>query len=110
MSAGKRDVRIVLQRATRATDAFNALILTWNALATVWAEYSHVSDGEKARAGEVSSDIMARFTVRYSVSINTIDTRDQILFDGRTWDIRGVKEIGRNVDLEITAVARGERV
>jgi SPP1 family predicted phage head-tail adaptor len=109
MHAGSLDRRIVLQRSVDSTNAFNEPVRAWTTLATVWASYEPVSDGEKARAGETTSDIMARFKVRRSTVVVSLDTRDQVIFDGRIWDITGVKELGRREGLEISAAARGER-
>lgn len=109
MQAGKLDRRIVLQRATVATDAFNQPVQTWGTLATVWASAKPISDGERARAGEVFSSLSMRFQIRYSSTVANLDTRDRVVFDSRTYDIVAVKEIGRREGLEITAAARAER-
>lgn len=109
MQAGKFDRRIAVQRASKAADAFNEQIETWATLTTVWASAIPISDGERARAGEVFSSINMRFQIRYSTTVAALDTRDRIVFDGRTYDIAGVKELGRRRGLEITAAARAER-
>lgn len=110
MQAGKLDRRIVLQRATVTTDAFNQPVSTWATLATVWASATPISDGERARAGEVFSNINMRFQIRYSSVVALVDTRDRVVFDGRVYDLVGVKELGRREALELTAAARAERV
>ncbi len=38
--------------------------------------------------------------------MSDIDPKDRVRFEGRVYDIVGVKEIGRREGLEITAVAR----
>jgi SPP1 family predicted phage head-tail adaptor len=110
MHSGKLDRSIVLQRASITINAFNEQISTWATLATVWASYSPISDAEKARASETTSDIVARFQIRWSATVASLDSRDQVVFDGRTWDITGVKGLSRREGLEITAAARGERI
>ena len=92
----------MLQRATVATDAFNQPVSTWGTLATVWASATPVSNGERARAGEVFSSMSMRFQIRYSSTVANLDTRDWVLFDGRTYDLIAVKEIGRREGLELT--------
>ena len=109
MQAGKLDRRIILQRSTKANDAFNQPIETFSTLATVWASYLPLSDSEKARANEIYSNLTARFQIRWSTVVATLNTKDRVSFDGRVFDILGVKEIGRHEGLEITAAARGER-
>lgn len=108
MQAGKLDRRIVIQRSTTSADAFNEPVETFATLATVWAEAKPISDGERMKAGQTLADKMIRFTIRYSSTVADVDPRDRIVFDGRTFDISGIKEVGRRVGLEITATARAE--
>lgn len=109
MSAGKLDRRITLQRATASDDGFSSEgTLTWSDLATVWAEVSPVSDGERWRAGEVAAHITHRFRIRWSSTTATLTPKDRILYQGRVFDISGVKEIDRRKFLELTASARDD--
>lgn len=109
LDAGALDRRIVIQRATVTRDAMNEQVQTWATLGAVWASATPVRDGERFADGEVRSLITMRFQVRWSQRIASLDERDRIVFDGRTYDIHGVKEIGRRVGLEISAAARSER-
>ena len=108
MDAGRLDSRITLKRATSTANAFNEPVVTWTTLATVWASVVPVNDGERLRAGETLASKQSRFTVRYSSTVASVDPRDRITFDGRDYDLNGVKEVGRREYLEITATARAE--
>lgn len=109
MFAGNLDRRITIQRATYTQNALGEqIIATWNTLATVWAEVMPVSDGERIRALEVSAEITTRFRIRYSSTVASVNPKDRISYDGRVYDISGVKEIGRREGLEITAAARAD--
>jgi SPP1 family predicted phage head-tail adaptor len=108
MHAGRLDRRITILRATTAANDFNELVQTWTDIATVWAEAKPVMDGEKIRAGETLALKSYRFTIRYSSDVADIDPRDRLTFDGRTYDVQNVKEVGRREGLEITATARAE--
>lgn len=108
MRAGALDRRIVIERATTTPDEFNASAETWATLATVWAEKSDVKDGERMRAGSVSSEITTRFRIRHSTTVADVSPKDRVRFDGRTYDIVAVKEIGRSEGIEITAAARND--
>ncbi|QTC88185.1 phage head closure protein [Brevundimonas pondensis] len=108
MQAGRLDRRIVLQRATITRDEFNAEVETWADLATVWASYRPVSDGERFRAGERAAEISARFQIRYSSIVKDVTPKDRLVFDGRAYAITHVKEIGRREGIELTAVGRGD--
>lgn len=110
LAAGSLDRRIVIERATLIRDAMNEQVETWTPLATVWASATPVRDGERFADGEVRSLITMRFQVRWSNAVANLDERDRLRFDGRTYDIHGVKEIGRRVGLEISAAARSERI
>ena len=108
MDAGRLDRRIVLKTRKTGTNSFGEPLDEWTTLATVWANVAPVSDGERWRAGETLAAKACRFTIRWSAAVAVLDPRDQITYDGRTWDIQGVKEIGRREMIEITAAARAE--
>lgn len=110
MQSAKLDRRITLQRFTFTTDEGSGeQVKTWSDLATVWANYKPVSDGEKMQAGEVSATLSARFTIRYDSAWADLSALDRVVFEGRTFDIFGTKEVdGRRQFLEITTSARSE--
>lgn len=108
MDAGRLDRRILLKRASGALNSFGEPNGSWTTLGTLWANVAPVSDGERWRAGETLSFRLSRFTIRYSSVVASVDPRDVIEFDGRIYDIQGVKELGRRQFLEITAAARAE--
>jgi SPP1 family predicted phage head-tail adaptor len=108
MLAGRLDRRISILRATGAADSFNEQVETWGTLAVVWAHAAPVQDAERQRAGETLASKSYRFTIRYSSDVADIDPRDRVVFDGRTYDVSGIKELGRREGLEITATARAE--
>jgi SPP1 family predicted phage head-tail adaptor len=109
MDAGKLDRRISIERATAAVNAMNEPTGARVELAYVAANVAPVSDGERMRAGETLAERKLRFTIRYSSQVATVDPRDVIVYDGRVFDINGVKEIGRRKYLEVTATARAEQ-
>ena len=108
MDAGSLDRRITIKRASATVDAFNEPAGSWATLATVWAGMKPVNDAERTRAGETLAQMQIRFTIRWSSVMATVDPRDRLMFDGRTFDINGAKEIARREYLEITATARAE--
>lgn len=111
MFAGKLDRRITVRRATITQDSGSGEnVETWADLATVWAQYTPVSDGEKVQAGEVAATLMARFVIRYDSAWSDVDAKDQLVFESRTFDIIGAKEMAgtRRAFIEITASARAD--
>lgn len=110
MSAGKYDRQIDLMRATAVEDAAGQPISTFALLRRVPAYARAISDGERLQGGGIMSAVNMRFVIRWSKDVRTLDTRDQLIYEGRVHDIAGVKEIGRRRELEITAAARSERI
>lgn len=108
MQAGKLDRRITLQRFTSTVDAYNEPVLTWATLATRWASYEPLSDGERFRAGETAADASARFVIRWSSEVASLNPKDRLTFEGVTYQIVRTKEIGRREGIEITAAARAD--
>lgn len=106
--AGSLDRIVQFRRAVLADDGMTRSE-TWQDLGgKVWAGKSDVSDGERWRAAEVAAQITSRFVVRWSAFTAGITPRDRLVCEGRTYDIVGIKEIGRRNRLEITAAARAD--
>lgn len=106
MEAGKLDRRVQFQRST-LTDNGLEDVQTWaDHGLPVWASKTDVSDGERLRADQVSANLTARFVVRWSSFTADLTAKDRIIYAGETFDIFGIKGIGRREGLEITAGAR----
>jgi len=106
MRAGPLDRLITIERFTETRDEFNAQVKNWGTLATVWASKSDVSDAERIAAQEAGSTITTRFQIRWSGDVSDVNARDRIAFDGKIYDVSGVKEIGRREGLELTTTLR----
>lgn len=107
MRAGQLDRRVTIQRATE-TNTGDGLIPSWATIATLWASRKDASDGERIAAGTILSTVVARFVVRSSTTARGILPRDRLIEGGSTFEVTGIKEIGRREALEITAEARLE--
>ncbi|QPM89379.1 head-tail adaptor protein [Pseudooceanicola algae] len=111
--AGSLDRRVQFLRGTLTDNGFNE-VLKWTDPATdalgdlVWAERTDVSDQERWRAANVDAVITTRFVVRSSNFSRSITPKDRLVCDGLTFDIVGIKEIGRRDRLEITASAQAD--
>jgi SPP1 family predicted phage head-tail adaptor len=112
LNIGRMDRRITLQMdgVQIGTDPFNDPILGEPLNLTVWASKEDIKDGERYAAQEVGAEVTTRFRIRWSDAVKNFDPRGRVLFDGRTYSISAVKELGRREGLEITAAARAERV
>jgi head-tail adaptor len=108
MQAGQMDRRVRFERATLTDDGV-AMTEVWAPHgAPIWAAKAEISDGERWRAGEVAAHVTTRFRVRWSAFAAGITAKDRLVCEGRTFDITGVKEIGRREGLEFTAAARAD--
>ncbi|MEO9537208.1 MAG: phage head closure protein [Parasphingorhabdus sp.] len=110
--AGKLDRKVQFRRYGDADDGFSQVKQWANHGKVISAAKTDVSDSEKIRAGEVSATLTARFEVRSSQFTRGLTAKDALTYRGVTYAIFGIKEIGRNNRLEITAgaeVSNGNR-
>jgi SPP1 family predicted phage head-tail adaptor len=109
MKAGPLDRRLTIQHKTVTQNEFGEEVETWADLATVWCEMRDVSDGERVAAAEVAATITTRFRIRHSSTVADVNPGDdRLVFEGRIYDLWGVKRLGRREGLELTAAARAE--
>ena len=108
MQAGKLDRRITLQRASTTKNGFNEDVEAWGDIATVWASATPVSDAERVRAQQVGAVISMRFQIRFSTAVADLSPTDRLTYNGKTYNITAVKELGRRQGLEITAATRSD--
>lgn len=106
MTAGALDRRVQFQRAGLVDDGFSEIPAFASHGAPVWAAKQDISDGERFRGGETVAMITTRFRIRSSAFARGLTTKDRLVCDAVTYDIVGIKEIGRLDHLEITAAAR----
>lgn len=102
--SGSLNRRVTFQRATVTFDDYGSEVETWNTLASVWIHRRDASAGESYRAEEVGGQLSIRFTIRYSSDVATLNPRDRALYDGRVYNITGVRETKRNRWMEVDAV------
>ncbi|KPU83702.1 hypothetical protein JI58_07955 [Marinosulfonomonas sp. PRT-SC04] len=105
MGTGKLDHRIQFRRFTWFDDGFGKIEKFVDHGSPVWASKEDVSDGERVRAGAVSATLTAQFVVRSSTFTRDLTAKDTLVYSGVIYAIFGIKKIGRNQRLEITAGA-----
>jgi SPP1 family predicted phage head-tail adaptor len=109
MKPERFDRTITLERFTFTTDEGSGeQVLTWSTLATVQASKKDVSDSERVASAEVAAEIGTRFQIRWDSSVADLNPKDRLVYDGRTYEIVAVKELGRRDGLEISANARAD--
>lgn len=98
--AGRKDRKITIQRATEARDAIGGVTETWSDHLVLWAEVVPVSGKEALEYDRNVSSRTSRFIVHF---LDDITREDRISYDGDSWNIRFLRELGRRRELEITA-------
>lgn len=107
MRAGELDRRVRLEEKSVTQNEFGEEVETWSEIDTVWASKREQrvmeAFGEDQRRGEIVTIWKTRWMDGITVIDRLID-----LQTSRTYDIHGVKELGRKEGLEITGEARTE--
>lgn len=108
MQAGKLDRMVQFLRSTLTDNGLEQVEVFASHGVPVFASKLDISDGERWRAGEVQAHVTARFQVHASAFARGLTPKDRLICEGVTYDISGIKEVGRRDMLEITAAARAD--
>jgi SPP1 family predicted phage head-tail adaptor len=103
MRGGDMDRRITIQQVTLVDDGFGH-VEEWADLATVWAEVKQESGREFFAAGGIQSDRKVVFRLRW---IDGITVVHRVIYSGREHNIHEVRELGREVGLELHTSTTG---
>ena len=103
-SGGRLDRIIEIQRRAVTRDSFGGEIVTWAEVDTVWAHVNQTGADEafENEANRERATRDARMTIHYR---DDIDETMRVIYDERTWDIRGIAEIGFKDKLELLTQA-----
>lgn len=103
----KLDRRIAIIRTEEIDDGTAAVPGEPAEIGRRWAERTDASDGERFRAAAQGQELTTRFLVRSDSLTRTITGKERLVCEGAAFEVVGTKEWGgRNVGIEITAVAR----
>lgn len=112
MNYGSLDRRVQFRRATLFDDGYQVTDTWADHGSLIWAGRKDVNDAvndaERAAAGWVEATVASRFVVRSTPFTRGLTAKDRLVCEGLTFDIQGIKQIGRMDRLEITAVARAD--
>lgn len=99
MNSGKLDQRVILKSRATTRDAMGGAVVTYNAIATVWAEAYMLRGREFFAARQEQAEVTVRFRLRYRADL-AVDWRVQ--WDGVDYDILSPPIlIGRKEGLEL---------
>ena len=102
MRAGGLYRRVTLRRKTVTYDEYGGEIVTWNDLATVFAEVRQQSGREFIAAAQVQAERLVVFFIRWFPGLTVLD---RVSYAGTLHDIAEVREIGRRDGVELHTVA-----
>lgn len=109
MKAGKLDRRITVQRQGEATDdGYTTQPGALEDYCTRWASWKPANGRETFEAQGREALAGGTFWLRWDSLSSGISTTDVVLFEGRTWDIAAVQQIGRREGVELIVVAGDE--
>lgn len=97
MRSGKLDRSITVQSFTSTVNDYGTPVSTWVDVATVRAQIIQ-SSTEEFLTGGANDETVIIFRTRYFEGVNT---SSQVLYEGQTFNVREVKEIGRRKGLDL---------
>ena len=102
MRAGTLDRQITIEALATVQDGFGDPVESWTALATVWAQMLPLRGTERFQAQQFDAELTTRFRIRYRDDVSELM---RIVFDGDSYEIEAVIEVGRREGLELRARA-----
>ncbi len=100
MNIGRMDRRITLERQSETVTASGNVVKEWTTLAVVWAEIVQQTAHESPmQYGEAETGSVV-FRLRYFPDLTTAD---RVTYDGQSYGLKDIKEIGRRTALELEA-------
>jgi head-tail adaptor len=105
VTPGRLDRRVTVQVRTKVVDTYGQDTSTYATLTTVWAQFTPSSQSEPFTAGQRMAVELATWRVRRSSAWvpNAAEHRLYEARTGKTWEIQGVAEIGRQEAWDLTA-------
>lgn len=104
MRAGKLDKTIEIQRQTVAVDDYGTQTEGWTTVTTIRAQVMQSTTEEFLRSFGTTSDIAIMFRIRH---MDGLTPTDRVLFNGKAYDLKEVKELGRREGLDLRCAAVG---
>jgi len=104
MRAGKLEKTITIERVTTTVDDYGTPIEGWATFATVRTQVIQSSTEEFMKGWGASTEAATVFRIRH---LDGITPADRVLYQGRAFDLKEIKELGRREGLDLRCVATG---
>jgi len=102
VNIGEFDRIITIQRAVESTDSIGTVTQSWVDIGAVYASVIPMTGTEVFRSGMTSAAEVARFRLWF---VSGLTPKDRISYDGKIWNIKYLREIGRRCLHEVLAEA-----
>jgi SPP1 family predicted phage head-tail adaptor len=99
--AARLDRRVTLQEKVETQDEYGQAIVTWVDMADTWAEAIPGRGVERTEALQLVAITDMIFRIRWRNDLSAAATR--VRFDGRSYDVLGISELGRRELLQLDA-------
>lgn len=106
---GNLDRRITIQGNTPTASDSGGDVDNWADVATVYAEKVENRGDERFATQQLVGHAVVTFRIRWSDTVKVVTDKHRIVFDGRTYNITAVREIGRREGIEMDAFAAAEQ-
>lgn len=106
MQAGDLDRRLDWQRAAKTTDDFGNVTETWSTLFSAWCRKIPIRGQEAIMASEIVDSETVKVQIRWRSDVMTVD---QFVFEGKTYRVQSMTEIGRRDGIEVLGAARTDQ-
>lgn len=103
MNPGLLDRQVTLRARSVSNGVSGQPTESWSNLATVWARKLDISGSERNDQGQEVAKGHTLFIIRYRSDVNTTN---RVSYGGVEYDITFIKEMGRQVLLELTTEVR----
>jgi head-tail adaptor len=105
MRLGQLDRRVAILKPVVTDDGFTEDATGWAILCRRWSRVINGKGREAIEQQGIEAIIPKVFVLRHDRKAAKTTPRDRLIFDGRTYDIQAVSEIGRREGIEIIAAA-----
>jgi SPP1 family predicted phage head-tail adaptor len=110
MRAGPLDRRITLQRMVVEQSESGQENVTWQDMATVWAQKVENRGAERFAAQQITGRAIRTFRFRWQTDLEHLNTKDQVVYAETAYDITDVREIGRHEGIEIDCYSPSDQI
>ncbi|MBN8531725.1 MAG: phage head closure protein [Alphaproteobacteria bacterium] len=89
-TAGRLRERVTIQQPVETADTAGGVTVSWNDVATVWAEVTPLTGTESVVAAKLQSGVSHRVVVRYRSGVTA---RHRLSFGGRVFAVQAVFDV-----------------